>query len=211
MRTERVGDVAALKLKLRVCSTAITATRDPKTRRSYVLGTYSRLAISKPHFQIASPVACAPPLPCPPCRNNRRGSLNYFQQASRLSPQAVRRLAGCTLHRGLLLFGVFLCGAPFQRFGHHISHFSHGSRLARPDLKLAGALLDEHLQARYDLQVPGSRHLDELGLGRNVNQIEYVFRVQLFLLQRRLLAVGHPHGSCVDDHVERSLCEIHAL
>ena len=61
------------------------------------------------------------------------------------------------------------------------------------------------------MQVLGARHLDQLRLDRVIDQIENELGVQLFGLQRGVLAVGHPDGSSIDDDVERSLGNIGAF
>src|ERR1039458_3974307 len=57
---------------------------------------------------------------------------------SKLLAEGLGRFAGCSLWRGFRLFGFFLRGAPLQRFGHDVTHLGDGSRLARPNPKLAG-------------------------------------------------------------------------
>ncbi len=89
---------------------------------------------------------------------------------------------------------------------HDAEHLFLGSGLAGPDLELARALLDEHLDAGDDGDALLAGHAEERGLERVVDEIEDQLGVQVLRVkQRRGLVAGHADGRGVDDDVEGGL------
>jgi len=84
--------------------------------------------------------------------------LNYPEMLKSASPKCILLCATTKMqlflrgeHRKSSFSGHGAAGAFLQGEQDHAQHLVEGSRLARPDLELAGGLMDEHLDPGDDL------------------------------------------------------------
>jgi len=103
--------------------------------------------------------------------------------------------------------GGGLFGLLAQGVDDDAQHLFLGGGLAGPDLELAGALLDEHLDAGDDIEALLTGGADERGVGGVVDQVEDDLGAEFFGGEEQAavggtLVAGHADGRGVDDDVE---------
>src|ERR1700745_2925973 len=111
----------------------------------------------------------------------------------------------------LSLFGFGLRRAFLQGDGHDTEHVVPWRRFAGPYLKLTRRLMNEHFDARNDLNATRLRQFHQPRLRRVVNHLENVTCVGFVFLQWRLARVAHADRSRVDDDVKRKFFQVGTL
>jgi PAS domain S-box-containing protein len=89
-----------------------------------------------------------------------------------------------------------------QRFVSGFFHCAERRRLARPDFELAHGLLDEHLDAGYYDLLLLAGPLDESGLERVIDHVEYDVRRNVAIEKAAVHMRVHPYRRGVHDRVE---------
>ena len=103
----------------------------------------------------------------------------------------------------LLRFFLGVCGSALGKsYLDNTKHFVARRRLASPDFKLARRLMDKHLASGNHLRSSFFGQSQEFRLGRIIDHVEHILRLDLIGVERRFTCISHSHRSGVDDDVE---------